>query len=105
MGIIVDEEIAKRSPCTCHKIGPTDNPEDLICFSPGIIGALTNVQDREYCPSKLIVKEDRIRERVEKFRAASETCEIETEKYPKGQRLLPRIQCMSRELKKRSIEI
>lgn len=101
MAIIVDEEIAKRSPCTCHKIGPTDNPEDLICFTSGAIGALTNVQDREYCSSKLIIKEDRIRERVERFRRASQVCKIKTAKYPKGERLIPRIKCMKRELKKR----
>lgn len=105
MGIIMDEEIAKRTPCTCFKIGPTEAPKDLLCFSPGVIGTLTNEQDVTYCSDKLIKTDTKIAERVQRFREASEICEVETAKYPKGEKLVPRLQCMSRELHKRGIEV
>jgi len=37
---------------------------------------------------------------VARFRRASEVCKAEVAKYPKGKRIIPRIQCMKRELKK-----
>lgn len=105
MAIIIDEELVKKGICTCHQINKTEEPEDLICFSQGAIGALSKKQIRELCKTKTIQKEDAIRERVQKFREASDVCEIETEKYPKGEKLIPRLRCMSVELKKRGIEI
>lgn len=104
MGIIIDTELAGKSTCTCHAIGPTDEPEDIICFSPGIIGTLSNKQDREFCKTKIIIRDNGIKKRVEKFRDASDVCEKEIKTIPKGERLLPRLECMSRELSKRGIK-
>lgn len=101
MGIIIDEELAKISGCTCHAIGPTNKPKDLMCFSPGVVGTLTNDQDIEFCKiGRLIIRDDKIKERVEIFKKASEICNQEVRKYPKGERLIPRIECMKRELRK-----
>lgn len=105
MGLVVDELLARRSICTCHAIGETDRPEDLICFTAGVIGTLNNRQDVEFCRNKVIIRDNGIRERVERFRDASEICEIETERFPKGEKLIPRLRCMARELRKRGIEI
>lgn len=102
MGLVVDEKLAEISGCVCHAIGPTDEPKDLMCFSPGVIGTLTDRQDIEFCKAgKLIIRDDKIKDRVERFRRASQVCKIETVKYPKGERLIPRIECMRKELKKR----
>lgn len=104
MGIVVDEELAKKTPCTCFKIGSTNEPKDLLCFSGGVIGTMTDAQDVKFCTERIIKPaEDGIRARVEKFREASEICVKEAEKYPKGERLLPRLACMGRELRKRGL--
>jgi len=108
MGIVVDEEVAKRTPCTCYKIGPTNEPKDLLCFSPGVIGTLTDAQDVAYCTERHIKPaKDGIPTRVEKFREASDVCvrEVEALGLPKGERLKARLECMGRELKKRGIEV
>jgi len=42
-GIVVDEELAKKSPC--YKIDGTD-----LVFSKGIVGALSDEQKEKYCP-------------------------------------------------------
>ena len=100
MGLVINEELAKRSGCTCHSIGPTDTPKDLMCFSPGVVGTLTDEQDVQFCVAgRIIIRGDAIRRRVEKFRAASKKCSLEVEKYPKGERIIPRIKCMKRELR------
>lgn len=105
MGIVIEEAIAKATPCTCFQIGPTTEPKDILCFSPGIVGTLTNAQDITYCTERIIKpSEDGIRKRVELFREASDVCVAEGEKYPKGERLKPRLECMSIELKKRGLE-
>lgn len=105
MGRVIDEEVAKRSICTCHAIGPESAPEsELFCFTGGVIGALTKPQIQQFCTNKVVQKEDRLRERILKFREASKICKEEVDKkYPKGQRLEPRLECMSRELHKRRI--
>lgn len=54
MGVVIDEEVARKSPCLCYRIGETDKPEDLMCFSRGIIGTLSNAQDIKFCPEKEI---------------------------------------------------
>lgn len=106
MGLVIDKEVAKASVCTCHAIGPEHDPEsELFCFTTGVIGALTKPQIHDYCTKKVVVKEDGIRKRVLSFREASTICKKEVEaKYPKGQRLEPRLECMSRELAKRGIK-
>ncbi|MEW6624566.1 MAG: hypothetical protein AB1420_15830 [Bacillota bacterium] len=103
-GIVVDEGLAKATPCKCYPIPTPEKPEQMLCFSRGIIGGLTDAQEKLYCPSKVIVEEG-ISKRVAKFREAVKVCKAEIEKYPKGERLTPWLECMGREAKKRSIEL
>ncbi len=71
-----------------------------------MIGTLSKTQEQEFCTrGKIIISEDGIRKRVQKFREASKTCKIETAKYPKGERLMPRIDCMRRELGKLGVKV
>lgn len=52
MGKVVNEIRAFLSVCTCYQVGRTTYPEDLMCYSDGIMGTLSNEQDRKYCPDK-----------------------------------------------------
>lgn len=104
MGIIIDEEIAKKSICNCHQINGTEEPEDLMCWQSGVIGALSKSQIRELCTEKTVQTGNGVKKRIQKFRMASEKCKLEVSKLPKGEHLLSRIECMRRELKKPKLE-
>jgi len=51
MAVIVDEELARESPCTCYILDARKGevPENMMCFSKGMLGALSDEQDIEYC--------------------------------------------------------
>lgn len=100
MGIIIDEELAKKSICNCHQINGTEEPEDLMCWQSGVIGALSKSQIRELCKDKTVQTGNEVKKRVQRFRMASKKCKLETQQLPEGERLLPRIECMRQELKK-----
>jgi len=55
MGIVINEELARASTCTCHQIGPTEEPKNLLCFIPGIVGALSDEQGAEFCKERKLV--------------------------------------------------
>lgn len=98
-GIVVNEDLAARTPCTCYVI----DAETRICYSKGIIGTLTKAQRKLYCTVEIPKTQGPTR-RVKKFREASEVCQREIADIPKGERLRPRLECMGRELRKRGIE-
>ncbi|MDI6860304.1 MAG: hypothetical protein QMC85_07400 [Methanocellales archaeon] len=98
-GIVVDADVAARTPCTVYKVDDTE-----MAFSPGIIGTLSKAQIEAYCPTK-IYKEEGIAHRVKKFKEAVEVCKEEIKEYPKGERLRPWLECMGREARKRGIEL
>lgn len=57
MGIVIDPEEAKRSECTCYRIEGKEEvptPEKVICFTDGIIGTLSDKQDKKYCKKKVV---------------------------------------------------
>lgn len=56
MAIIANEIKAKTSPCTCYLIHPDKppTPDNLLCFSEGMIGTLTDAQDKEYCTKRIV---------------------------------------------------
>lgn len=95
-GIIVDPDVAARTPCKCY---------GNVCFSRGIIGALSEPQREAYCPSIEHVTSPRMTKRLENWQEAVGTCKTEIEHYEKGERLEPWLSCMGRELPKRGIEI
>jgi len=95
-GIMVDPDIAARTPCKCY---------DNICFSRGIIGALSEAQREAYCPTTEHVTSPGMTRRLKNWQEAVGVCKGEIEKYEKGERLIPYIECIGRELPKRGIEI
>lgn len=99
-GIMVDPDVAARTGCKCYKVDET-----LMCFSKGIIGTLNKAQVEAYCPTKEVLEEGGMVERVKKFKAAKERALKRIEKVPKGERLEPWLTAMGEELKKEGIEL
>jgi len=91
-GIVVDEDIARMTPCTCieYKAGK------YLCWSEGVIGALSDIQERFYCNPR-VIKKGKIPERIRAFIECSE-------KY-KGVPLEERLRGISECLKKKGIKI
>lgn len=98
--IIVNEALARSTPCKCY---PIDHDKKL-CFTKGAIGALSQEQRKLYCTEEIDITEG-ITERVKQFREAAKVCKMEIEGLPKGERLHAWLSCMGRELAKRGIEI
>lgn len=76
MGIVIDPEKAKSSTCTCYVFGDPQKPEDRLCFVSGIIGTLSDAQEREYCSDNhepiLLPATEKQKERVKKFKIIGE---------------------------------
>ena len=80
MALIVDEKRARETPCTCYYIGDKDlrlpkhfrksiselgiEPEEVMCFSEGMVGTLSNEEDRLYCNGGVVKKSERFKERL-----------------------------------------
>lgn len=95
-GIMIDPDVAARTPCKCY---------DNVCFSRGIIGALSPAQREAYCPTTEHVTSPGMTRRLKNWQEAVNVCKREIEKYEKGERLEPWLSCMGRELPKRGVEI
>jgi len=99
-GIVVNEATAMASPCRCVEY----RPGKKLCFSRGIIGALSDEQETIYCPITEKLESLGLEKRLKDWMDAVETCKAEIAPIPKGERLEPWLSCMSRELKARGIE-
>jgi hypothetical protein len=99
--IIVDEATAKASPCRCFTYKGKD-----YCFTKGAIGMLSAEQAETYCQAgKTYEVRPGIKERFQRFAEAAEEAHKKIEKIPKGERLVPWLQEMGKELKERGIEV
>lgn len=99
-GLMVNTDIAARTGCRCYEVDGT-----LMCFSKGIIGTLSKPQVEAYCPTKQILKEGGLVERVKKFKEAAREAKARIAKVSKGERLEPWLKAMGEELGKRGIEV
>lgn len=99
-GIVVNEAVAMATPCRCLEY----RPGKKLCFSKGIIGALSDEQEAIYCPVTEKLESPGIEKRLAGWMDAVETCKAEIAHIPKGERLEPWLSCMGRELRARSIE-
>lgn len=95
-GIVTDPAAAESGPCTCY---------GNVCFHPGIIGALNKTERNKYCQEVVEKSSPAMQKRLEKWNEAKAICKVEAGKHPKGEQLLPYIQCMGYELPKRGIVI
>ncbi len=99
-GIVVDETMAKATPCRCIEY----RPGKKLCFSKGIIGALSDEQEKIYCPTTVPLESPGLERRLKGWMESVETCKAEIAEIPKGERLEPWLSCMSRELAAKGIE-
>ncbi|MBA7533542.1 hypothetical protein ES705_25782 [subsurface metagenome] len=101
-GAILDEATAKASPCSCFIYKGKD-----MCWSRGIIGLLTQDQQKVYCVAgKAYKPRPALTERYDRFAAAAEEAHKKIEAMPKGMpRLEAWLEAMGEELSKREIEI
>lgn len=97
-GILVDSDIAARTPCRCY----TYKGEPKICYSRGIIGSMSKAQIEAYCKPLVKIGESK---RLAAFIEAKEEAQKEIAGIPRGERLEPWLKAMSKSLKKRGIEI
>jgi hypothetical protein len=69
MGRITDEKKAFEA-CNCYKINPwgAETPDNLICYSPGIIGTLTDKQDEQCKKINIKPTPRHLRRHFEKFK-------------------------------------
>jgi len=99
-GIVVDEEVAKATPCRCIEY----RPGKKLCFSKGVVGALSDEQEKLYCPTEEKLESPGLQKRLEDWMESVDICKGEIAKIPPGERLKPWLSCMSRELKARGVE-
>jgi len=97
-GIVVNADIAARTPCRCY----TYKGEPKICYSPGVIGSLSESQREAYCKPLITIGESK---RATAFIEAVEEAKAKIQKIPKGERLRPWLEAMSESLMKRGIEV
>lgn len=99
-GIMVNPDVAARTGCRCYKVEDT-----FMCFSKGVIGTLSKPQVAAYCPTKEVLTEGGMVERVKKFKEAVKAAKKQIKDLPKGERLEPWLAAMGKELEKRGIEV
>ena len=100
-GIVHNEAVAKATPCRCIEY----RPNKKLCFSKGIIGALSDEQEKLYCQPEEKLVSPGLEKRLGKWVEAVGTCKREIEPIPRGERLEPWLSCMSRELAARTVEV
>jgi len=74
-------------------------------WGQGAIGLLTPEQIERYCTRKVYEVAPGMRERFETFAEAAEAAHARIAHIPKGERLGPWLEAMSKELAKRGIEV
>ena len=102
-GIVVDEARAKASACRCVEY----KPGKRLCWSPGIIGALTDEQEGLYCPTTLEIERPGTVERMRKWQESVDVCKVELATIPEApgeERARTWMRCMKRELTARGVE-
>ena len=74
-GIVVDEKKARESPCQCILIDPKGSnvSANRMCTSKGIIGTLSDTEEREYCKDVTLVSDGRA-DRARRIREAAKRC-------------------------------
>lgn len=74
------------------------------CTSKGIVGALTDEQEKVYCNPRVMVEKPGMKERMVKWAEAVEICRAQLPPTDGRTRLEIYLDCMSKELKKAGVE-
>ena len=101
-GVVLDKARAGATPCSCFTYKGKDR-----CWSKGIIGMLSEDQQKFYCIAGKTYKEQpKLVERYTKFAKAAKEAHKKIEAMPKGaERLEVWLSEMGEELSKQGIEI
>lgn len=101
-GVVLDEARARAAPCSCFTYKGKD-----LCWSKGIIGMLTQDQQKVYCiAGKAYKAQPKLVGRYESFAEAAEEAHKKIERMPKGrERLEVWLGAMGEELAKRGITV
>jgi hypothetical protein len=99
MGIVVDEIKAKSTSCECYKLDG-----ELLCWSEGIIGALSDKQEEQFCTTKNIKPAPKeLKRRINDFTEAIHNAQ---KRYAKEDKDIKKwLQIVSEEMKKKGIKI
>ena len=110
-GFVVHEDIAKSTPCTCYEY-EIHGEKKQLCWSPGVVGTLSDEQEKLYCPDKNVKPishelQERLRHIGEIARRCRKGMEFRTEsgRYKVIKDITDRLECLSVELKKAGIEM
>ena len=97
-GILMDPSLARKTPCRCY----THKGKPKLCFSEGIMGAMSKLQIREFCNPLINLGESK---RLKAFEKAAKKAHKKIEKLPAGKKFEKWIKEMGEELGKDSIDI
>lgn len=98
-GIVVDEAKARATPCECVEY----KPDKFWCTSKGVVGALTDKQEKIYCNPRIMVERPGMKERMTKWAESVEICRAQLPPVDGQTRLEVYLDCMSRELKESGV--
>ena len=97
---IIDEQRLRTNPCRVFIYKGRE-----YGFGKGAIGLLTSAQIAQYCTNKVYTVSPGLRERFERFAEAAGAAKASIAHIPKGERLGPWLEAMSRELSRRGVEV
>jgi hypothetical protein len=103
-GIVVDDDLAKTTPCLRIDLGDGMSP---LVFSKGIVGALDEKQIGQYCTLGFLDKSATPQQltRLQSMSEAAHTCHIDTQELSGSpDHLKAYFSCLGKELKKKGVE-
>ena len=97
-GILMDPSLARKTPCKCY----TYKGKHKLCFSKGIVGAMSKLQIKEFCNPLIDLGES---ERLRSFERAAKKAHRKIEKVPKNKKFDRWIKEMVKALREESIDV
>ena len=97
-GILMDPALARKTPCKCY----TYKGKPKLCFSEGIMGAMSKLQIREFCNPLIDLGESK---RLLAFEKAAKKAHKKIEKVPKNKKFERWIKEMSEALSEENVDI
>ena len=94
-GILMDPTLARRTPCKCY----TYKGKPKLCFSEGIIGAMSRTQIESFCNPLIDLGESKT---LVSFEKAAKKAHKKIESTPKGKKFEKWIKVMGEELRSES---
>jgi len=99
-GIVLDEVKARATSCECVEY----KPGKFWCTSKGVVGALSDEQEKIYCNPRVMVEKPGIKERMAKWAESVEICRAQLPPIDGQIRLEIYLDCMSKRLTKAGVE-